>query len=125
MQSAMNAYEIKEVGIFRIQEGFDNKYAFTNLAFLRYMVELPKNYYTEVAIAIKPEADLFRVQKKIQQQLGNKYLVETRFQQNQSLFTVMQMEKWIIYIILSIILIIAAFNMVGALTMLVLEKEKI
>jgi len=124
LQSAMNAYEIKEVGIFRIQEGFDNKYAFTNLDFLRYMVELPANYYTEVAIAIKPEADLFRVQKKIQKQLGNKYMVETRFQQNQSLFTVMQMEKWIIYIILSIILIIAAFNMVGALTMLVLEKRK-
>lgn len=124
VQAALNSYEIKEVGIFRIQEGFDNKYAFTNLDFLRYMVELPADYYTEIAIAVKPETDLFRVQKKIQQQLGNLYKVETRFQQNQSLFTVMQMEKWIIYIILSIILVIAAFNMVGALTMLVLEKRK-
>lgn len=124
VQTAMNSYEIKEVGIFRIQEGFDNKYAFTNLDFLRYMVELPSDYYTEVAIAMNPGMDLFKVQKKIQKQLGKNFIVETRFQQNQSLFTVMQMEKWIIYIILSIILIIAAFNMVGALTMLVLEKRK-
>lgn len=124
LQSAMNSYEIKEVGIFRIQEGFDNKYAFTNLDFVRYMVELPDDYYTEIAIAVRPESDLLKVQKHIQQVLGDQYAVETRFQQNQSLFTVMQMEKWIIYIILSIILIIAAFNMVGALTMLVLEKRK-
>jgi len=124
IQDALNSYQIKEVGIFRIQEGFDNKYAFTNLDFLRYMVELPANYYTEIAIAIKPGTDLFKVQKKIQQQLGNLFKVETRFQQNQSLFTVMEMEKWVIYIILSIILVIAAFNMVGALTMLVLEKRK-
>lgn len=124
LQSAMNSYEIKEVGIFRIQEGFDNKFAFSNIDFLRYMVELPPDYYTEVDIAIKAGADLFNVQKQVRKQLGPLYKVETRFQQNQSLFTVMQMEKWIIYIILSIILIIAAFNMVGALTMLVLEKRK-
>ncbi|HTN39297.1 MAG TPA: FtsX-like permease family protein [Arachidicoccus sp.] len=124
LQTAMNSYEIKEVGIFRIQEGFDNKFAFTNLDFLRYMIELPSDYYTEIAIRIKPGADLFQVQKQIRRAFGSDYLVETRFQQNQSLFTVMQMEKWIIYIILSIILIIAAFNMVGALTMLVLEKRK-
>lgn len=124
MQTALNSYEIRVSGIFRIQEGFDNNYAFTNIDFVRYMVEVPPNHYTELAIAIQPDADLFDVQKRIRRELGGKYLVETRFQQNQSLFTVMQMEKWIIYIILTIILVIAAFNMVGALTMLVLEKRK-
>ena len=56
--------------------------------------------------------------------IGNTFLVKTRFQQNQGLFTAMQMEKWIIYAILSLILLVAAFNMIGALTMLVLEKQK-
>jgi len=60
----------------------------------------------------------------VRQMLGSNYLVENRYQQNRSLFAVMQMEKWAIYGILSLILIIAAFNMIGALTMLVLEKEQ-
>ena len=124
LATAMNSYEIQVVGVFRIQEGFDNKYAFTNIDFVRYMVELPPNTYTALAIAIKPGQDLHKAQKNLEKLLGNQYMVETRFQQNQSLFTVMQMEKWIIYIILAIILVIAAFNMVGALSMLVLEKRK-
>jgi lipoprotein-releasing system permease protein len=49
--------------------------------------------------------------------------VQNRFEQNASLFSVMRIEKWIIYAILSLILVVAAFNMVGALTMLVLEKK--
>jgi lipoprotein-releasing system permease protein len=51
-------------------------------------------------------------------------VVQNRFEQNASLFSVMRIEKWIIYAILSLILIVAAFNMVGALTMLVLEKKQ-
>src|SRR5207237_1178228 len=55
---------------------------------------------------------------------GDGYKVQTRFEQNQGLYSVMVTEKWVIYAVLCLILIIAAFNMVGALTMLVLEKEK-
>lgn len=56
--------------------------------------------------------------------LGKNYLVHTRYQQNQSLYSIMQVEKWVIYGVLSLILIVAAFNMIGALTMLVLEKKQ-
>ena len=56
--------------------------------------------------------------------LGKNFVVETRYEQNKNLYAVMQMEKWVIYGILSLILIVAAFNMIGALTMLVLEKQK-
>jgi lipoprotein-releasing system permease protein len=50
--------------------------------------------------------------------------VQDRYEQNESLYAVMNMERWIFYAILSLILVVAAFNMVGALTMLVLEKQK-
>src|SRR4029077_21151692 len=59
-----------------------------------------------------------------QKNLGEQFHVQTSYEQNQSLFTVMQIEKWVIYGILSLILVVAAFNMIGALTMLVLEKQK-
>jgi lipoprotein-releasing system permease protein len=63
------------------------------------------------------------VQQALQAILGKEYLVQTRYEQNKSLYAVMRAEKWVIYIILSLILIVAAFNMIGALTMLVLEKK--
>jgi lipoprotein-releasing system permease protein len=74
----------------------------------------------EIKINGSPE----KIKANLQQALGNKFVVETRYEQNKNLYAVMQMEKWVIYGILSLILIVAAFNMIGALTMLVLEKQK-
>ncbi|HEY0297733.1 MAG TPA: FtsX-like permease family protein [Arachidicoccus sp.] len=124
LQNATYSFNINESGVFKIQEDFDSKYAFTNTDFIRYMVDLPGNEYTAVELKIDSSTNAERVQKQVAAVFGKDCQVQTRFQQNQSLFSVMQMEKWIIYIILSIILVIAAFNMVGALTMLVLEKRK-
>ncbi|ANI89577.1 hypothetical protein A9P82_09910 [Arachidicoccus ginsenosidimutans] len=124
LQNATYSFDIHEAGIFRIQEDFDNKYAFTNIGFVRYMADIPENSYTAIDIKINSEENVSGAQKQVASIFGQHYKVQTRFQQNQSLFSVMQMEKWIIYIILSIILVIAAFNMVGALTMLILEKRK-
>jgi lipoprotein-releasing system permease protein len=124
VQNATYSYNVDEAGIFNIQQDFDSKYAFTNIGFLRYMIDLPDSQYTAIDISAKPTADMKSLQSQVASIFGKDCKVQTRFEQNQSLFNVMQMEKWIIYIILSIILVIAAFNMVGALTMLVLEKHK-
>ena len=120
---AMNSYTVYPTGTFQVQQEFDDKYIFSNLAFLKYMLDLKYDEYSSLELKVKPDyAD--QVKKSLQKELGNQFLVQTRFEQNQSLFTVMQVEKWVIYGILSLILVIAAFNMVGALTMLVLEKQK-
>ncbi len=123
MQS-LSSDTVNTSGAFFIQQDFDNKYAITNLAFVKRMLGMPANMYTSAEIAIAPTADELRVQKEIQQILSAGYLVQTRYQQNQSLYSVMRAEKWVIYAILSLILIVAAFNMIGALTMLVLEKKQ-
>jgi lipoprotein-releasing system permease protein len=111
-------------GTFIIQQDFDNKYAITNLAFVKRMLEMDANAYSGAEIAVKTDADADDIRDEIQNLLGKNYLVQNRFQQNASLFSVMRIEKWIIYAILSLILIVAAFNMVGALTMLVLDKKQ-
>jgi lipoprotein-releasing system permease protein len=121
---AMHSFEVKPSGIFSVQQEFDDKYAFTNLAFMQYMLDLDTNQYTGIEIAVNKQDDIEKIQKQLQKKLGDNFMVQTRYGQNQSLFTVMEIEKWIIYAILSLILLVAAFNMIGALTMLVLEKEK-
>jgi lipoprotein-releasing system permease protein len=111
-------------GTFIIQQDFDNKYAITNLAFVKRMLVMGANAYSGAEIAVKNTTDADDVRDEIKKLLGKNYSVQNRFEQNASLFSVMRIEKWIIYAILSLILIVAAFNMVGALTMLVLEKKQ-
>lgn len=123
---AMHSFQVKPSGIFSVQQEFDDKYAFTNLSFMQYMLDLAPDEYTSIELkAVKNDNDYVKnVQQKLQDAIGKNFQVQTRYQQNQSLFTVMEIEKWVIYGILSLILLVAAFNMIGALTMLVLEKEK-
>jgi lipoprotein-releasing system permease protein len=118
----MFAFNVTAKGVFAVQQEFDNKFIFTNIDFLRYMLSMTPNQVTGLEIKIDGSPE--KIKLKLQQALGKNYIVETRYEQNKNLYAVMQMEKWVIYGILSLILIVAAFNMIGALTMLVLEKQK-
>ncbi|MBS1640142.1 MAG: ABC transporter permease [Bacteroidetes bacterium] len=119
---SLTAYTLQPSGTFLVQQDFDNKYVFTNLDFAKFMLGLNANEYTSVDIKTNNNSN--KVKTQIQKILGTNYLVQTRYEQNQSLYMVMNIEKWVIYAILSLILIVAAFNIIGALTMLVIEKEK-
>ncbi|HEX8677776.1 MAG TPA: ABC transporter permease, partial [Segetibacter sp.] len=121
---ALNSYNANVSGSFILQQDFDNKYAITNIGFVKYMLDLRPEQFSAVEVALNYNADTEGVKESLQKLIGTAVKVETRYQQNQSLYTVMQVEKWVIYGILSLILVVAAFNMVGALTMLVLEKQK-
>jgi lipoprotein-releasing system permease protein len=124
LQDALNAYNIRATGTFAVQQEFDNKYVFSNLAFMKYMLDMDADEYSSVELKTNDNNSADKIKERLQQLLGKDYVVQTRFQQNQSLYTIMINEKWVIYGILSLILIVAAFNMIGALTMLVLEKQK-
>ena len=82
------------------------------------------NEYSAVEIALSYPEQTNEITSSLQKMLGDNYKVQTKYQQNTSLYTSMKVEKWAIYAVLTLILIIAAFNMISALTMLVLEKRK-
>lgn len=115
---------INTSGAFVIQQDFDNKYAITNLGFVKKMLGMPPDIYSAAEISIVADADENEIKELMRSLLKGNYLVQTRYEQNRSLYSIMQVEKWVIYGVLSLILVVAAFNMVGALTMLVLEKKQ-
>ena len=120
----MNSFSVNPVGTFMVQEDFDNKYIFTNISFVKYMLDMKQDEYSSCEIGLDSTIDENKTIHEIQSFLGDKYLLQTRYQQNQSLYTAMQIEKWVIYGVTCLILMVAAFNIIGALTMLVLEKQK-
>jgi lipoprotein-releasing system permease protein len=111
-------------GIFTIQQDFDNKYAITNIDFVRQQMGLAENEYSAVELKLKDKTDVADAKEKLSALMGNGYKVQTLYQQNMSLYNTMKMEKWIIYAVFTLILIVSAFTMISALTMLVLEKQK-
>lgn len=111
-------------GSFAIQQDFDDNYVITNLAFMKQQMNYKPDEYSALEISLINPGKSEEFTKMLQNKLGGQYKVLTKYQQNASLYNSMKLEKWFIYAVLTLILIIAAFNMVGALTMLVLEKRK-
>lgn len=111
-------------GSFAIQSEFDSKYVITNLDFLKSFLGYDADEFGSAEVKLISGANEDAVADKIRQVLGVGYKVENRYQQNSMLYTTIRMEKLAIYGIFSLILIVAAFTMIGALSMLVLEKKK-
>ncbi|KAA6347735.1 Lipoprotein-releasing system transmembrane protein LolE [termite gut metagenome] len=104
------------------QQAYDGQYILTSLDFARQLLE----YTTEVsAIELKliPEANISSVKAKIESLIGNDYFVKTRYEQQADIFRIMKIEKLISYLFLTFILMIACFNVIGSLSMLILDKK--
>lgn len=114
--------QINPVGVFSIQQDFDNIMV-VPISFARDMLEQPQNV-SAIEINYKPETDVLSIQKDIIKNLGSNYLVKNRIQQNTELYKTLNYERWAIFMILTFVLIIAAFNIIGSLTMLVIDKRK-
>jgi lipoprotein-releasing system permease protein len=115
---------IKASGSFTIQQEFDDKYAITNIGFVKQQMGFAADEYSAVEIKLKEKADAKEEKDKLATLLGKNYKVQTKYEQNTSLYNTMKLEKWAIYSLFTLILIVSAFTMISALTMLVLEKRK-
>jgi lipoprotein-releasing system permease protein len=115
---------IRSSAAFKIQQDFDNKYAITNIDFVKKAMKLGPDEYSGVEIALQNPGRANELKKTIRKIFGEAYLIQNKYEQNRSLYSVMNLERWVIYGVLCLILVVAAFNMIGALTMLVLEKQK-
>ncbi|PAW93033.1 hypothetical protein CKK33_05800 [Mucilaginibacter sp. MD40] len=113
---------IQPSGVFGIQQDFDD-IIITPLEFTRDLLEEP-NRVSSLEINFKKGTDIEEIQDNIIEKIGNKYTVKNRKQQNTGLYKTINYERWSIFMILVFVLIIALFNIVGSLTMLVIDKRK-
>lgn len=121
--SLFQSLTLKADGEFEVQDEFDSKYILAPLPLVQALFQ-EEGHYSSIQLALAPNADADKVKARLEHLLGGAYKVETRFEQNKTLYTAMHAEKWMTYATLLFVLLIASFNMVGALSMLVLEKEK-
>ena len=119
----LNSLSAQESGVFSVQQEFDDQYVFTNASFAQYLFDVQAQEVTALEMAIETDQEK-EVLAAVQKVMGKGFWVRNKYQQNIDLYKIMQVEKWVIFCILALIMMVASFNLVGALTMLVLEKQK-
>jgi lipoprotein-releasing system permease protein len=122
-ESAFQSIRVAPQGVFQIQDEFDSKYILAPISAVQQLMQA-NGKYTSIEIKLGPKANADRVKKALYQILGEKFLIQKRFEQNRTLYMIMRTEKWAIFAILCLVMLIASFNMIGALSLLVLEKQK-
>jgi lipoprotein-releasing system permease protein len=109
---------------FAVRQGkYDNSYAVTNIGFARRLFER-QGYVTAVELALQGGTNIDKAKKEFQKQLGDKFKVMDRYEQQEDSFRIMKVEKLISYIFLTFILLIACFNIIGSLSMLIIDKRQ-
>jgi ABC-type lipoprotein release transport system permease subunit len=111
-------------GIFSVKQlQYDDHYVLVSINLARNLFEYEKTKVTSIELKLAKGVDHDKVQKQIQTLLGNRYQVKNRYEQQESFFKIMKIEKWFTYLILCFILLIASFNIIGSLSMLIIDKK--
>lgn len=122
-EQPFNVKPIVPSAVFSVQQEMDSKYVIVPIGFAKEILDYT-NERTSIEIRIAPYADPDEIQAQVKEIAGERFSVKNRFQQQELLYKIMKSEKWAIFFILTFIIIIAAFNVVGSLSMLILEKRK-
>lgn len=118
-----NQEELYVSGVFAVQQEFDEKYVLVPLRFMRRLLEEPRRVGA-IEILLRPGSDTDAFKARLQRLLGKDFTVKDRYEQNAVLYQLLNSEKWAVYLILTFILLIAICNIIGSLTMLVIDKKK-
>lgn len=110
-------------GIFSIQQEFDSKYVFVSLPLARELTG-SESELSAYELKLRDATAIADVKSNLQQKLGTAYKVTGRYEQKAEMYRVMLIERWVTTAILSFIILIISFNIIGSLSMLVLEKGK-
>ena len=112
-----------KVGFMVKQNKYDSQYVITNIAFARRLFER-QGYVSAVELKLKDGVDTRQAKERIRKMLGEDFQVLDRYEQQEDTFKIMQIEKLISYLFLTFILAIACFNIIGSLSMLIIDKKQ-
>ena len=124
IESAFGKKYIMPSGVFAVEQDFDTQYAIAPIEFVRELLGYDSTTVTSIELKVGKGHNPEKIKREVELILGGNYKVQNRFQQNESLYRTMKSEKFAIGMILTLILIIASFNIVGSLSMLIIEKRK-
>ena len=109
--------------VFKVQQAkYDSRYILTSIGFARRIFD-QQGMLSSLELRLKPGSNFEAVKSRIKELCGTKYAVQDRFEQQDDTFSIMKIEKLVAYIFLTFILVVACFNIIGSLSMLIIDKR--
>jgi len=122
IQNAFNEGYLSPSGVFSVQQEIDSKYILVPIEFARSVFDLDGKI-SSLELKLKKGVDAGEIKTKVKKLLGERFKVQDRYEQHEFIYKVMRSEKWSSFLILSFILIVASFNLLGSLTMIIIDKK--
>lgn len=120
---AFNKTDVLPVGIYSISEDLDSKYVFADLSLAQELLMYKHNQISGIEFKLKENANENAIGTKLNTIFNNKITLKNRAQLNESLYKMLNTENIVVYLIFTLVIIVALFNLVGALIMMILEKK--
>ena len=124
VSSAFNSVYTNNVGVFQINEDLDNSLVYTNIYTAKNLLGYESDQVSAIEFKLASEADEDQVRNDLEAILGESFTIKNRMQLNDALYKMLNTENLAVYLIFTLVLIIALFNVVGSITMMILDKKK-
>jgi len=123
-KTAFNQVNAQTIGIFRLTDEIDRKYVYANLALAQDLLNYDEDQISAVEIRLTDEEDEQEVQQELKSRLGSGFEVRTRQQLNSVFYKMLNTENLVSYLVFTLVLIIALFNVIGAIVMMIIDKRE-
>ncbi|MGO4772810.1 ABC transporter permease [Flavobacterium sp. W22_SRS_FK3] len=120
---AFNKTDVLPVGIYSVSEELDSKYVFADLGLTQELLMYKANQISGIEFKLKPNASEESIKSELKKIFNNKITLKNRAELNESLYKMLNTENIVVYLIFTLVIIVALFNLVGALIMMILEKK--
>ena len=123
-KTAFNQVSAQTIGIYRLTDDIDRKFVFANMALAQDLLNYRENQITAVEIRVKEGANVAEVQEELKKRLGPGFEVRTREQLNSVFYKMLNTENLVSYLVFTLVLVIALFNVIGAIVMMIIDKRE-
>ncbi len=122
--AAFNNRQVITSGIYSVNEELDSKYVFTNLDLASHLLSLDKDELSAIEIKLSPDANPAKVSRAVENIFDGEVIIKNRAQLNETLYKMLNTENLAVYLIFTLVLIIALFNVIGSIIMVILDKRE-
>lgn len=123
IRGAFNSLNMVNIGVFDINEDLNGTYVYTDIANARYLMDYADNQVSSIELKLEPSANEKTVRKALLENFESEIAIKNRAQLNDALYKMLNTENLVVYLIFTLVIIIALFNVIGALIMMILDKK--
>lgn len=123
-KTAFNQVGAQTIGIYRLTDDIDKKFVYSNLSLAQDLLSYSENQISAIELKLIEGASVNDVQDELKESLGNDFEVKTRQQLNSVFYKMLNTENLVSYLVFTLILMIALFNVIGAIVMMIIDKRE-